>query len=92
MLHKVNDIQGADYTVNYETIGRQNGTIKLKQTIYNLTEGLANFDLVNFDTNFYDLSLSVEIRYIAQAIRDDIFVDDLPIEYNKLSLLVSVMC
>lgn len=84
LLRKVNDIQGADYTVNYETIGRQNGTIKLKQTIYNLTEGLSNFDLVNFDTNFYDSLPSTEIRYIAQAIRDDIFVDDLLIEYNKL--------
>ena len=79
IAHKVNDIQGADYT-NYPTIGRQNGTIKLKQTIQ-FTEGLSNFDLVNFDTNFMILQ---QKYYIAQAIRDDIFVDDLLIEYNKL--------
>ena len=84
LLEKINDIERADYTVNYKTIGREKGTIEFLKTLYDYNAGEINFDIVNFDTGFYDPLPSTEIRIIANAIKDDIFVEELAIEYNKL--------
>ena len=34
LLKKVDEVEGADYTVNYDTVGRQNGTIGFNNPIY----------------------------------------------------------
>ena len=84
LLRKIDNQLNVDYTVNYETIGREKGTIEFKSSLYDPFAGLVNFDIINYDINFYDGLPSKEIRYIAQAIKEDIFIDDLAVEYNKL--------
>ena len=84
LLRKINNLDDVDYTVNYETIGRQNGTIQFSRVLYDPNVAFINFDLISYDTNFYDSIPSLEIREIAKAIKNDIFIDDLAIEYNKL--------
>jgi len=84
LLKKINNIANADYTVNYETIGKQNGTIEFSSVLYNVTDALINFDLKSYDTNLYDSIPSIEIRNILNAIKNEIFIDDLAVEYNRL--------
>ena len=38
----------------------------------------------NFDDNFFDQEPSTETRKILTALRDDLFINDLAIEYNTL--------
>jgi uncharacterized protein YaaR (DUF327 family) len=55
-----------DYTINYKTIGRQNGTIQLLDTLYTST------------------NTEKELRIILNAIKDNIFINTLKVEYNQL--------
>jgi hypothetical protein len=84
LLRKVDTQVTVDYTINYETIGRQNGTVKFLSTLYDPLAGKTGYDTANYDVVAYDNDPTVEIRKILEAIRDDIFVDQLQVEYNKL--------
>jgi len=84
LLEKIDNQTGVDYTINYQTVGRQNGTIQLSDTLYDVSKNLVGYDTTTFDTLTFDGQPSVELRIVLEAIRDDIFVDDLALEYNKL--------
>ena len=84
LLRKVDDQDTEDYTINYDTIGRKNGTLQFKDTLYDYSKNTVGFDNRSFDSNFYDNNPSVELRIILGAIRDNIFVGELEVEYNNL--------
>ena len=84
LLRKVDVQDTEDYTINYDTIGRQNGTIQFKDTLYDYSKNTTGFDNRSFDSNFYDNNPSVELRIILETIRDNIFVGNLEVEYNQL--------
>ena len=84
LLQKIDEQITTDYTVNYSTIGRQNGTIQFKRSLYDVTANLNGFDSISFDVQFYDAQPTVEQRRILEVIRDDIFTVELETEYNQL--------
>ena len=84
LLKKTDNQDTEDYTVNYDTIGRENGTIKFKDTLYDYSKNTVGFDNRSFDSNFYDNNPNVELRLILETLRDYIFVNNLEIEYNQL--------
>lgn len=84
LLKKIDNQLVEDYTVNYETIGRQNGTISLSTRLYDYSFVTSGYDASIYDSGFYDREPIQELRNILTAIKDDIFVADLAIEYNKL--------
>ena len=84
LLKKVDNQTNVDYTVNYEVIGRENGTIQFGSIIYDSITANSGFDGTSFDKVFYDIQPVQELRIILETIRDKIFVNDLEEEYNKL--------
>lgn len=86
LLEKISNEEASDYTSNYRTIGRENGTIKFKESLYNFAISYVGFDGLSYDTSFYDNQPTRELRIILKALRDDIFVDALEVEYNQLFL------
>ena len=72
----------SDLTI--EKVGIQNGTIQLKSTLYDLAAGQMGWDEDRFDTVRFDQTPSIEIRNILIALRDDIFINALGDEFNKL--------
>lgn len=84
LLEKIDNQDTVDYTVNYKTIGKQNGTIQLSENLYNFDASRVGFDTQTFDTQFFDSQPVAETRIILEALRDDILVNDLSEEYNKL--------
>lgn len=84
LLEKIAAVDSEDYTVNYKTIGRQNGTIQFKDTLYNFQKNTIGFDNRNYDSVAYDNLSARELRIILNAIKKDIFVGNLKVEYNKL--------
>ena len=84
LLEKTADEEGGDYSVNYNTIGRQNGTIQLKDSLYDFSKNTVGYDNKSFDSFFFDNNPSKELRIILNAIKDKIFVSDLKVEYNNL--------
>ena len=84
LLRKVTSVDTEDYTVNYETIGRQNGTIQFLDSLYDLLKNAIGYSSRTFDSFFYDSQPILETRIILETIRDNILVDELEAEYNKL--------
>jgi len=84
LLRKIANESVDDYTVNYETIGRQNGSIQFSDALYDLAGNSIGYDNRSYDSYFYDAQPIKETRIILETIRDNLFVDNLSVEYNKL--------
>ena len=84
LLEKIDDQITTDYTVNYKTVGKQNGTIQFKDTLYSFNNSSVGFDNQTFDTQFFDLQPVEETRRILTAIKDDIFTGDLQSKFNDI--------
>ena len=84
LLEKVDDQNTSDYTVNYNTVGRQDGTIQFKSTLYDTVESSTGFDTISFDTKIYDSEPVIELRTILTSIKDDLFIDELLVSFNAL--------
>jgi hypothetical protein len=70
---------------NYNLVGRQAGTIKIKDILFDRIVNSLGYDNVgSYDAALYDLQPTKELRIILQAAKDNIFVDDLKVEWNKL--------
>ena len=84
LLKKIDDQVNVDYTINYETIGRQNGTIQFNSKLYDNTTANLGYNSNSFDLTLYDSQPLIESRIILETVRDKIFIDELAVEYNKL--------
>jgi hypothetical protein len=82
LLKKIDNQLEVDYTVNYETIGRQNGTIEFSRLLFNNER--FGFDKAVYDSALYDRDAGEEVRIILNTINQTIFVDELKVEWNKL--------
>jgi hypothetical protein len=81
LLEKYNNLATIDYTENYKTVGRENGSIQFLDSLYIPNKGYDKFLL---DTTGYDSYPAEELRIILKAVRDDLLVDELKVEYLKL--------
>ena len=84
LLRKIDNQITDDYTINYDTIGRENGTIQFTDNLYDYNKNTVGFDNRSFDSYFYDNNPSTELRIIFETIRDDLLIKDIEVEYNKL--------
>ena len=83
LLEKEDDQDTEDYTINYKTIGRQNGTIEFKNSLYDVTNENIAYDGSGFDKIFYDTEPVAEMRLIIGILENNIFVDDLLKNWNE---------
>jgi hypothetical protein len=83
VLEKTETNQG-NILDNYNLVGRQNGTIKLKIDDLISVQNIGYDNTVSFDSNLYDLNPTQELRNIFKAVKEDIFLEDLKVEWNKL--------
>ena len=69
---------------NYNLVARENGTIEIIKSKFSQLSGIGIDTVSTYDGNFYDLQPTAELRNILSAIKEDIFIDDLRVEWNKL--------
>ena len=82
LLEKFNNLTTIDYTQNYMVVGRNNGTIKFLDNLYNYKK--IGYDGELFDSSNYDNLAELEIKIIINAIKDKILVDEFRVDYLKL--------
>jgi hypothetical protein len=79
------DPNAGDLLDNYNLVARQSGTLRIKDSLYNrLVNSLGYDNFGSYDGALYDLQPAKELRNILQAAKEDIFVDDLQVEWNNL--------
>jgi hypothetical protein len=78
---------GVDAVNDWVRVGLEDGTIEFSSTLWNYVSGGYGFDVEVFDANYFDQSPVIETRQIIRAINEELFVDDLLIERNRLLIL-----
>lgn len=66
------------------TVGIQNGTIELTENLYNLAKFGMGFGNDNFDTKRFDQNPSIEIRKILEALKNNLFINQLSQDFVSL--------
>jgi hypothetical protein len=84
LLEKIDNQDVLETTVNYKTIGRENGTIQFNTNLYNFAANSSGFDGPTFDSYVFDDQPKTELKIILKCIKDNIFIDDLASEYKEL--------
>lgn len=84
LLEKIDNVPTEDYTVNFKTVGRQNGTIQLSTKLYDFASINSGYDANVFDITFYDREPVEELKNILKSLKNSIFVGDLAVEYTNL--------
>jgi len=69
-------------------VGLEDGTIAISAEIYDYALGRFGFDVEVFDAQYFDQEPVIETRKIIQAINEEIFIDELALERNKLLTLM----
>ncbi len=84
VLEKISET-GDQLFDRYRLVGRQNGTIKFSEILYNPSVSGVGFDnLKSFDTDLYDIENTKELRIILETVKEDIFIGEYKIEWNRL--------
>lgn len=72
----------------YNLIGQKNGTIELKSELYDYTTHRFGFDMEGFDYELLDTEPQIETRNIIDAVNNDILINELESEMNKLNFVM----
>lgn len=84
LLEKINNLNTDNISLNYKTVGRENGTIQFNSNLYQFINSNIGFDSFTYDGDVFDDEPKEELKIILRVIKEKLFVDDLEIEYNKL--------
>lgn len=83
ILEKVSDSQSIDLSVDFDTVGRENGTIEFDLSLYNFKNSRVGFDGPIFDQDGFDEQPKEELRIIIDCIKNNLLIDQLKPEYKK---------
>jgi hypothetical protein len=72
----------------WDRVGLQDGTIQFSQELWDYAVGRFGFDVEVFDAQYFDQEPTIETRKIIQAINEELFIDELAIERNRLLILM----
>jgi len=84
LLEKTSDSDSLNLNINFKTIGRKDGTIKLDSNLYKFKNSRIGFDGPIFDSEGYDEQPKEELRIILDVIKNNILVDQLKPRYKEL--------
>jgi hypothetical protein len=69
----------------WDNVGTENGTIRLSTKLYDYTQDATGFAGADtFDDNFFDQEPTEETRKILTALKEDLFINELAVQYNTL--------
>lgn len=84
VLEKINDNQIGTFSLGYNIVYAEKGTIQISDTIWDLRNNNLGFDNNTYDQTLFSQSPDLELQYILTALRDDIFVSDLKVYWNLM--------
>jgi hypothetical protein len=82
ILEKLDSDQIGDFALQYKIVYSQNGTIQISDEIWNFKESNYSYDAATLEETLYDQIPDQELNHILYALKDDIFVGNLKINWN----------
>ena len=69
----------------YNLVYSQNGTIQISNGIWDVLNSGLGWDYINtYDSTLFDQTPDLELQYILKALKDDIFINELKVNWNLL--------
>lgn len=85
ILEKIDPNIVGTFDTGYNLVYKQSGTIQLNNGIWDTRNNNLGYDKNNtYDQTLYDQTADLELKYILDALRNDLFVDDLKLYWNLL--------
>jgi hypothetical protein len=76
------DVLGT-FDPDFNMVFKENGTIQISNGIWDVTNNNLGFDKNNsYDQTLYDQTLDIELGYILDALKKDIFINELKVNWN----------
>lgn len=82
IIEKLNDDDIGDFALSYKIVFSQFGTIQLLDNIWNYSSSNFSYDAATLEETLYDQIPDLELFYILTALKDDLFVKNLKINWN----------
>jgi hypothetical protein len=74
--------------VTWDRVALQNGTVQFSAGLWDYNQGRFGFDQEVFDSQYFDQAPFTETRRVIEAINQDLLIDELLIERNRLLILM----
>lgn len=84
LIEKIADSIDEQFIFNYRTVGRQDGTIQFKSSLYDFENRVIGYDSRSYDSFLYDNLPIRELRIIFETVKNNLFIGSLLKEYNQL--------
>jgi hypothetical protein len=80
VLERVNDL--GNFIPYYNIVYRENGTIRLLDTLWDYDSGKYSYDAASLEETLYDQIPDMELYYILMALKNNIFINSLKVNWN----------
>lgn len=84
IIEKMSDTEYGNYSKDYSIVFSENGTIQIKDSIWDYAKLNYSYDNATLDETLYDQIPDLELFYVLTALKDDIFINDLKSNWNLL--------
>ena len=82
ILEKVTDTEIGDFSTSYNIVYSERGTIQILDSIWDFGQSNYAYDVATLEETLYDQLPDLELFYILTALKDNIFVKDLKVNWN----------
>jgi hypothetical protein len=82
VLQKTKPTIAGSYSKDYDIVYKQNGTIEILDSIWDPVYGYD--ETYSYDQTLFDQTPDLELKYILTALKEDIFIEDLKVNWNLL--------
>ena len=85
VLRKIDDVVFGSFTKGYDIVYSERGTIQISNALWNLLDSGLGWDYINtYDQTLWDQTPDIELRNILKALKENIFINSLRVNWNKL--------
>jgi len=82
ILEKLADTEVGNFTTSYNIVFSEKGTIQISDSIWNFDLLNYSYDISTLDGTLYDQIPDLELFYILTALKNDIFIGELRVNWN----------
>ena len=83
ILERLADGEIGDFSPHYNFVYSEQGTIQISDAIWKFSDRNVAYDSATLEETLYDQIPDIELYYILLALKEDIFVDNLKVYWNK---------
>lgn len=86
ILEKIDEsLEAGSFSNQFNIVYSQNGTIQISNNIWDIANSGFGFDQIkSYDQTLYDQTPDLELEYILSALKNDIFINELSVNWNLL--------